>query len=799
LKSEKKVTQYAYDIDEPAEPETGHTRLLPSVEERETIEMDPTFDPQLHWSGKRRRKSIPILPLQRNEVVSESRIAQIIERVRKASQKKSSQAPLTSFFELEKALREQDRSKRVQFYTHEEKWKNKLISGDSLLVIESLLHYENLRGKVQMIYVDPPYGIKYDSNFQQRIDSTKNDEKDRADDVLTVKAFNDTWVLGIHSYLSHLQERLYLSRELLHESGSIFVQIGDAAVHLVRQVMDEVFGSKNFCAMITFRKTGWKASHLLSTISDYILWYAKDKERVKFHSLYISKLQGGSFLGQDIWIEDPQGRRRRLSPDEDIDLRKPPKGHRAFRHTSLKSGGHNPNSSVPFKYEGKTYHPGTDQHWKTTPDGLNRLAQAKRLLPLGNTLEFISYFDDFPYSVLTSVWTDTASSGFADPKLYAAQTNPKVVSRCILMTTDPGDLVFDPTCGSGTTVSCAEKWGRRWITCDTSRVAMNITRKRLLSSVFKQYLTRNGQVSSGFQYNTFNHVTLKSVARDLEPEQVELVDDPKADEEVVRVTGPFEVMTVGRYSVEDWSGYITESGKLENYIQVICRLYRKDAAIQGASGLLHAIVETEGSRIAITVGPLSGRVTAKQLCDAVEDANASGINEIHVLGWAFEANVGEIKSKLESRGKIKIQLIAIRPDTLVEGLKATTPEKLFSPYALPDIEIRPAEDGKVTVALNGVAIFNRETRGTDYMQSNSGYVSAWYLDEDYDGDCFVDCQMFFELPNKINIEKLAGSRTDKGDMGLQLTSRSFPIRTYRRIAVKVVDVFGNESTVVREI
>jgi hypothetical protein len=299
-------------------------------------------------------------------------------------------------------------------------------------------------------------------------------------------------------------------------------------------------------------------------------------------------------------------------------------------------------------------------------------------------------------------------------------------------------------------------------------------------------------------------VTLKSIAYDQEPEKVELVDEPEVDRNAIRVCGPFEVMTLGRYSVEDWKGYIVreagigEEAKLENYIETICRLYRKEAAIQGASGLVHALAESEKEKVAISVGPLSGRVTAKQIHDAVQDAMASGILEVHVLGWAFEANVGEVKSQLEKRGKVKVELITIRPDSLAEGLKATQPEMLFSPLALPDIDVAKRDNGEVMVTLKGVALFNRKTRTSEYHQADSGYISAWYLDEDYDGDCFVDCQMFFDFKKKPARSKL-GFDVEPEDFDLKLTSEPFVMRSYKRIAVKVVDVYGNESTLVREI
>ena len=368
--------------------------------------------------------------------------------------------------------------------------------------------------------------------------------------------------------------------------------------------------------------------------------------------------------------------------------------------------------------------------------------------------------------------------------------------------------MFDPTCGSGTTAYCAERLGRRWITCDTSRVAINVARKRFAGGTFPHYTLRNGKVSSGFEYKTTKRITLESLAKNLEAETVSLFDQPLLDPDAIRVCGPFEVMSLGRYSIEDWKGYVVrdsgigEAAKLDNYIEVICRLYRKDAATQGATGLVHAVAETEKEKIAISVGPLSGRVTGKQINDAVQDALASGILEVHVLGWAFEANVGEVKSQLEKRGKVKVELIMIRPDTLAEGLKATQPEMLFSPLALPDIDVvfeTKSKERLARVTLNGVALFDRKRRTTEYKTAASGYVSAWYLDEDYDGDCFVDCQMFFDFKRTPNIKAALKIELDPKEFTLKLTSEPFPVHGYKRVAVKVVDVYGNESTVVRDL
>jgi len=831
---DKQVTRYTYDkVMEPRTPETGHTALLPADEQVVTVsmdngwskaikvgqlpaddkrpvvvDMDPGADPTLFWCGKRNRRQVPILPLQRNEIVSESRIAHIIARARAAALEKAPQMMLGSLFaEMEKQFRESDKSKRVEFYTHDEGWKNKLICGDSLYVMESLLHYERLRGGIQMIYIDPPYGIKYDSNFQQRVDSTKNDQKDSADDVLSIKAFRDTWVLGVHSYLSYLQELLYLCRDMLTDTGSIFVQMGDDNAHLARAVLDEVFGKANFMSEIAFYKTSGKGGVGLDAVFDRLLWYAHDKSQIKYHQLYMPR-PAYTLQEQYTLVELRDGKVRRITEEENLGSAPLPPGARRFMPDQLSSQGESEGGSEPFKFNGVEYELPPNTHWKTTREGLQRLAAKGRLFPIGKRLRYKRYSDDFPLAPFTNIWEDTVISGFADAKLYAVQTSPKVVERCILMTTAPGDLVFDPTCGSGTTAYCAEKLGRRWITCDTSRVAINVARKRLLSAVFPNYKTRNGVVSGGFISKAVQRITLKSLAYDLEPEKVDLVDQPEIDPTALRVCGPFEAMSLGRYSIEDWKGYVATSGggetdlpKLQNYIEVICRLYRKDAAIQGANGLVHAVAESTKEKIAISVGPLSARVTAKQVNDAVQDALASGVLEVHILGWAFESNVAEIKAQLEKRGKVKVELIMIRPDTLAEGLKVTHPEMLFSPLALPDIEIKIKKNGaepRAIVHLKGVAVFDRKNRTTDYKHADSGYVSAWYLDEDYDGDCFVDCQMFFDFKKIPNIKAL-GLDVDPEQFTLHTESQPFLVRSYKRIAVKVVDVFGNESTVVREL
>jgi adenine-specific DNA-methyltransferase len=421
---------------------------LPGDEDRPVVvDMDPAADPVLFWAGKRNKREIPVLPLQRNEVVSESRIGRIIERARRASEAAPASGQMPLFADLERSLREGEKGKRVEFYTHEEGWRNKLISGDSLHVIESLIHYEGMRGKVQMIYIDPPYGIDYDSNFQQRVDSTKNEEKDRADDVLTIKAFQDTWALGVHSYLSYLEQRLYLCRELLAETGSIFIQIGDANVHLVRSLGDEVFGRSNYLAQILFQKSGASTTTGLEINFDYLLWYARDAAAAKPQPLYLPKYERTHFDRDYCWIDSPDGREhRRLTPAEIANSQVIPPGWRRFRLAPCNSQHFSETRTVVFEFNGKQLHPGKDRQWSVDPAALKRVGEKNRLVVAGNSLMYKLYAEESPGDPLDAIWTDTAMAGLSGTKWYVVQTNEKVVTRCMLLATSAGDIVFDPTC-----------------------------------------------------------------------------------------------------------------------------------------------------------------------------------------------------------------------------------------------------------------------------------------------------------------------------------------------------------------
>ena len=417
----------------------------------------------------------------------------------------------------------------LEFYRHEKGWSNRLVAGDSLLVMNSLLNKESMGGRVSMIYMDPPYGIKYGSNFQPFVN--KRNVKDRADSDLTqepemIKAFRDTWELGIHSYLTYLRDRLLLARELLSESGSVFVQISDENVHHVRELMDEIFGIDNFCSIVQVQKTGSQEGKLLATTVDFLVWYAFNKKNVKYRQIYLGRTPGHVSLDRYDQIEMNNGEERRLSRNELNREVKIPEC-RIFQHTSLISSGQSShNQSCKLKFFGKSFDVGAGSHWKTTIDGMKNLHKAGRISDGASTIRYKRFLDDFPVLPISDRWE---SMQIGTGLMYVVQTSVSVIQRCLLMTTDPGDLVLDPTCGSGTTAYVAEKWGRRWITCDTSRVAITLAKKRLMTASFDYYTLRDPQegLRGGFNYETVPHITLKSIANNPEIDTIYEEDHPK--------------------------------------------------------------------------------------------------------------------------------------------------------------------------------------------------------------------------------------------------------------------------------
>ncbi|MEN3974288.1 site-specific DNA-methyltransferase [Emcibacter sp. SYSU 3D8] len=494
------------------------------------------LDPQLVWRGKDEQDwsdlivQAPPLYIQEKvhpKVLIDDLLRQSKARARQEADKSGSGMPdlFADFNGLP------DREAATEFYQHNAHWTNRMILGDSLQVMASLAEREGLRGQVQCIYLDPPYGIKFNSNFQWS--TTSRDVKDGSKDHISrepeqVKAFRDTWRDGIHSYLTYLRDRLTVGRDLLAETGSIFVQIGDENVHRVRAVMDEVFGSDNFCNLIGFKKTGGLISGFLPSTGDYLLWYAKDIEKAKFRQPYSAKAYGGDSDYRHVRLPDLSV--RRLTGDEAEYPDKLPSDWQILQTTALESA----NPLFAFNFRGRVY----NQRWKTNLSGLSRLSRADRLYEATAKLRYLRYVNDFPVIPIINNWDDTGSSGYRDANIYVVQTVAKVVERCLLMATDPGDLVLDPTCGSGTTAYVAEQWGRRWITIDTSRVALALARSRIMGARYPYYLladspegqrkegevtrtaprstTTRGDIRQGFVYERVPHITLKSIANNAE-------------------------------------------------------------------------------------------------------------------------------------------------------------------------------------------------------------------------------------------------------------------------------------------
>ena len=508
---------------------------------------DPHLDPELQWAGKTERLSfeVPTVPLHIHEKI-DSR--SIIETVRSRNSIDYEQMSL-----FHDPTEKRPLEKEIEFYKHEKLWSNRLIAGDSLVVMNSLLQKEGLAGTVQCIYIDPPYGVNFGSNFQPFVN--KRDVKDRDEDLTaepeTIKAFRDTWELGIHSYLTYLRDRLLLAKELLTESGSCFVQISDENVHLVRNLMDEIFGVKNFISQISFRKkTMPLGSKTLEQMNDYLIWYANDKDNLKYQHLF--RIYNVSGLQDWKWVELENGVRRKMTKEEHINNSILPKGARPYRLKHPSPIGNDENKKYDVKFEGHTYK-APKNGWGIDEKKFNTLIQKKRVQPKGNILNYILFHDDSLYTKITNPWYDTIGP---QNKTYAVQTSKKVLERCLLMTTEPGDLILDPTCGSGTTAHVAEKWGRRWITCDTSRVAIALTKQRLMTANFDYYeLTDEKQgVSSGFKYKEVPHTTLGSIANNETPKTEKLVDQPKLDKSKLRVSGSFTVEAIPAVKVETLSG-----------------------------------------------------------------------------------------------------------------------------------------------------------------------------------------------------------------------------------------------------
>lgn len=460
------------------------------------------LDPQLVWRGKDEQDWSDLVvaapPLYIQEKLHPKVLIDDLQRQSQARAEAAAPVAQLNLFADFNGL--PDTATATEFYRHEANWTNRMILGDSLQVMASLAEREGLRGKVQCIYIDPPYGIKFNSNFQWS--TTSRDVKDGNREHITrepeqVKAFRDTWRDSIHSYLTYLRDRLTVARDLLADSGSIFVQIGDENVHRVRALMDEVFGEENLVAMTTIEKTSSQTQDYLSPVTDYLLWFSKSKASLKFRSAWLPKEAGQAGAAEYSRVEFPNLLRRPMTSDEKANNSPLGQNARIYRQDNLTSQslgrekGEGAASWFPVKVEGVEFRPSLTNRWKTNQQGMSRLAFANRLEQRGTSLSYVRYIDDFPAISINNIWDDVKFSSRTEDKAYIVQTSARTIQRCILMTTDPGDLVLDPTCGSGTTAYVSEQWGRRWITIDTSRVALALARARLMGARYPYYLLKD--------------------------------------------------------------------------------------------------------------------------------------------------------------------------------------------------------------------------------------------------------------------------------------------------------------------
>ncbi len=698
--------------------------------------------------------------------------------------------------------------------------------------MNSLLAKEGMAGKVQMIYIDPPYGIKYGSNFQPFVN--KRDVKDGKDEDLTqepemIKAFRDTWELGIHSYLTYLRDRLLLARDLLTESGSVFVQISDENVHHVREIMDEVFGTGNFCNIITFTKSTGLGSNLLKSTNDFIVWYAKNRKSIKYYQIYKDKFDLSGYTH----VELPDGSRRGLTNEEKIRPALLPQGSRAFRTDNLSSSGLTPSCVFDYSFNGGKYSPAKNRSWKTNPGGMDGLKKANRLVAFGNTLRYIKYDSDLPVIELDNLWVDT---GGESDKTYVVQTSRKVIARCLLMTTDPGDLVLDPTCGSGTTAHVSERWGRRWITCDTSRVAVTLTKQRMMTSLFDYYELQHPEqgVGSGFRYKTVPHVTLKSIANNEPPTPETLYDQPFVDKTRIRVTGPFTVEAVPSPTVKpltepeikipadesvarsgetlrqsDWRDELLRTGIRGKGGQKI--EFSRVEPLSGARWL-HAEAATKESNsqnVAISFGPEHAPLEPKQVELAIKEAERRVPHPNIVLFVAFQFDPEAAKNIDETNWKdVTLLKVQMNADLLTDDLKKKrVSNESFWLIGQPDVQVDKIKEGdnkgKYQVQVLGFDYY--DTKNGSVVSGGAHNIAVWMLDTDYDGRSLYPKQVFFPMADaKGGWSRLA--KNLKAELDEELieayhgtTSLAFKLGTYNTIAVKIVDDRGIESIKIIEV
>lgn len=782
---------------------------LDSKPKKKTYQHDPYIDPTLSWAGKAEGTSFDVdtVSLHIHERIDPKRIIkQVLKKTPETTQVQPSlfEQPSENF----------NTEKEFDFYSHTKNWSNRLIAGDSLLVMNSLLEKENMAGKVQMIYIDPPYGIKYNSNFQPF--TNKKDVKDNDDESIPaepemIKAFRDTWELGIHSYLTYLRDRLLLSKDLLHESGSVFVQISDENVHHVRELMQEIFGQENFCAQIVFQKAGKTGSNSLPSTFDYLIWYAKDIKNLKKRDLFTDKNDNPKLI-KDYDQDDGDGRKYRLSP--------------------INSQDPSPTRTVDIEWNGKIFHPGKNRHWSIDPKKIPELLDKGVLTVRGNSVFYKLYLENQPGLALTNLWDDTSRGSFGDTNIYVVQTVPKVIQRCLLLTTDPGDLVLDPTCGSGTTAYVAEQWGRRWITCDTSRVALQLAKQRLMTSKFDYYelSQENEGVSSGFTYKNAPHITVSSIANN-EPAKLQtLYDQPILIKDKVRVTGPFTVEAVPGVRTKPIEGNLPDvsdktnptnpiSEKLNDYLDSIrtsgIRSYNNEGitfnSVEVAEGFaeIHAFgnIDSNGEykKCAIVFGPDYAPLEQTQVERTMDEIRSMSEkpNMVVFCSYAFDPEASKDIDNIKIPG-LQILKAQMNTDLLTKDLKKkVNTNRPFWLIGEPDITITTTKDGKYQVEVKGFDYYDPRTQ--ELKGGSTDKIAVWMLDTDYDNRSLFPSQIFFPMQDdKRDWTKLAKALNGNVDEELleQYTgtiSIPFTLGEKRTIAVKIVDDRGVEMLIVKKI
>ena len=835
---QSRIAELSTIVDAGAAEMISETRLAAAREQLAAAREDAAAlkaltEPFLNWTGKAERLSfdVPTLPMFVHERLS---TAAILETLKGHSTDRQE-----NMFDLfgESDLPIHDRV--LKAYEHRDGWVNRLILGDSLVVMNSLLHYEGLGGQVQTIYMDPPYAVKFGSNFQPFVRKrgvTHGADDDMVREPEMVQAYRDTWELGVHSFLTYLRDRLLLARELLHPSGSIFVQMSDTNLHHVREVMDEVFGAECFVSQISFQTTSYFRTKTLATLGDYLLWYARDPERLKVRKLFEHQSPRVG-EGDASWVLLPDGTYRGVTAAEKRGETSVPDGARFYKPADLRSPGAS-REPQPFEFEGKVYLPGANAHWSANyPVGLDRLAATGRIHVAANSIRYRRFASDFPYRERANIWSDTLTGSFTDRKLYVVQTNPKVVERCLLMTSDPGDLVLDPTCGSGTTAWCAEKWGRRWITCDTSRVPIALARQRMLTSTFDFHrLTDPGRgPAGGFVYQRKQnrkgeeiggivpHITLESIANNEPPIEEVLVDRPEKDGQVTRVSGPFCVEGTIPAPV-DWEGDGEEDSgdaaavdSYEDHVERMIEVMRKSPVLHVGGGKrvvlskvrrpartmslsAEATIGDEGeSSAAIVFGPENGAVAETLVFEAAREAYAKSYGHLYVIGFAIQPEARRLIENCDKTVGVPATYVQASMD-LVMGdlLKNLRSSQIFSVCGLPDVRTERTKDGDYRVELLGLDVFDPVKMESDHREGND--VPAWFLDTDYNGLCFHVCQAFFPRTSAWAALKKS-VRGDFDDSVWEHLSGtvSAPFREgeHGQIAVKVADDRGNELMVVR--